>query len=127
MSDFIKFFIEEVEFINGAKISLYYDGEFKKLHLFDLDKEGTKSLTNAINVNILAYLEHDLYRDHNLEIEIGICDIYLYGTSGTICEYFPNENLLGDFRHVHAGDAHLYAPFVRQCAERWHEQNPTLF
>lgn len=129
MNDFVKIYLEKQEFVNNAFISLYYDGEFKKLHLFDLDLDGSRSLTNAICMNSLAILQNELFQDHNFSIRIGECDIYLYGTDGLISEYIPSEEIYGsgEFKHVKSSDQHLYAPFVRQSADRWHEQHPTLF
>lgn len=115
--DFLKLYLDEVVLFN-AKFSLYYDGEFKKLHLLDLDEPGSRSVTNAVDMNFFLQINATLFNRYNHQTELKELDIYLYGTDGIICEYLP-DSMGGEFKHTAPNDPHLYEPFKKTCANRW--------
>jgi hypothetical protein len=125
MMDFLKLYLDKVVLFN-AEFSLYYDGEFKKLHLLDLDEPASRSVTNAASKEFLLEINVELINRFNHQADLKELDVYLYGTDGIICEYLFDD-LGGEFKHTAPNDPHLYEPFKKICASRWDEDYKNTF
>lgn len=114
--DYIKAYFQYIE-IQNARFALYYDSEFKKLHLLDWNDPGTRSVTNAVNVDFFVSLDNIIYSMIKARTNFTF-DIYLYGTDGMISEYEPDS---GKFSYFHPADPHLYEKFKNISAKRFFE------
>lgn len=97
------FHIERIEIGNTA-LSVTIDEKFN-LHLLDLDEEGRKTLTNAIDAGFQLKVLEKIK-------DISVKNWVLYHTDGYVTKWN------GHFEHVPHTDSMLYQPFKAVAAER---------
>lgn len=83
------------------------------IHLLDLDEEGTKSLTNAIDAGFQLKVLDEIKKTHNLDFKVA--KWFCYHSDGYVTEWD------GVFRHVPHIDSMLYDPFTEVATERREE------
>lgn len=89
--------------IDNTALSITIDNE-NNIHLLDLDEEGRKTLTNAIDAGFqLKVLE---------QVKEQVSKWYLYHTDGYVTRWD------GHFHHVPHTEPVLYKPFTAVAGER---------
>lgn len=124
MDDWQKTYFNEIQ-LNGAIFSVFLDSHFKKIHIFDKDEPGSRSVTNAASKEFISQLYAELINKHRILDDIETYDVFLYGTDGLACEFLP-DSLGGEFKHVPPTDPHLFEPFVILCSRRWTDSYKAL-
>lgn len=116
---FIKIHLDNYK-IGNTEFALYYDGEFKKLHILDLDQPNRMTVTNAACQPFFSAIDAYLMFNYNIKASWEEYDIYLYGTDGIISEFEPGTNA---FKHVEPWDGHIYDPFKKISNQRFFDLN----
>jgi hypothetical protein len=108
-----KGFYRKISMYN-ARFDVYVEPDKALIHVFDLDIEGTMTVTNAIDCDMYNELMSSLLFAHS-RLQRDRSTMILYHTDGYITKWHPDEGFTtADKKYSHM----LHDPFLKICDER---------